>query len=148
MKLPDLDRVSDSKHSASSTDNDYEQQDECARHGYPECPVVLLLMLLSLPQVLHSCFGVIECLRHALLDLDQGLLLPVGLHVDIFGDLVDAAHYAVDFLQLVLPLRDDLGHVVGLHLDLDAAGIMVKRGGAYFSKFFMDVFFSSSSSPA
>ena len=84
-------------------------------------------MLLGLPQVLHGCFGVIERLRHALLDLDQGLLLPVGLHVDIFGDLVDAAHYAVDLLQLVLPLRDDLCHVVGLHLDLDAAWIMVKR---------------------
>ena len=86
-------------------------------------------MLLGLPQVLHGCFGVVECLRHALLDLYQGLLLPVCLHVDIFGDLVDAAHYAVDLLQLVLPLRDDLGHVVCLHLDLDAAGIMVKGGG-------------------
>ena len=86
-------------------------------------------MLLGLLQVLHGCFGVFECLRHALLDLYQGLLLPVCLHVDIFGDLVDAAHYAVDLLQLVLPLRDHLGHVVGLHLDLDAVGIMVKGRG-------------------
>ena len=129
MKLPDLDRVSDSIHSASSTNNDYKQQYECPGHGYPECPVVLLLMLLGLLQVFHGCLGVVERLRHALFDLDQGLLLPVCLHVDIFGDLVDAAHYAVDFLQLVLPLCDHLGHVVGLHLDLDAAGIIVKGEG-------------------
>ena len=77
-------------------------------------------MLLGLSEVLHGRFGVIHSLRHALLDLDQGLLLSVCLHVDIFGDLVDAAHYAMDFLQLVLPLGDDLGHVVCLHLDVDA----------------------------
>ena len=76
-------------------------------------------MLLGLPEVLHGRFGVVHRLRNALLDLDQGLLLPECLHVDIFGDLVDAAHYAVDFVQLVLPLRDDLGHVVGLHPDVD-----------------------------
>jgi hypothetical protein len=87
-------------------------------------------VLLGLPEVLHGRFGVVHRLRHALLDLDQGLLLPVRLHVDIFGDLVDAAHYAVDLLQLVLPLRDDLGHVVGLHPDVDAAKeIRVKMGG-------------------
>lgn len=78
-------------------------------------------MLFGLLQVLHSCFRVIKRLRHALLDLDQGLFLLVGLHVDIFGDLVDAAHYAVDLFQLVLSLRNDLGHVVCLHLYLDAA---------------------------
>jgi hypothetical protein len=116
MKL--LDR--DSKHSAS-TKNDYQQQYECASHGYPECLVVLLLVLLGLPEVFYGCFGVVHRLRHALLDFNQGLLLPVRLHVDIFGDLVDAAHYAMDFLQLVLPLGDDLGHVVCLHLDVDAA---------------------------
>ena len=86
-------------------------------------------MLLGLLKVLHGCLGVVQRLRHALLDLYQGILLSVCLHVDIFGDLVDAAHYAVDLLQLVLPLRDDLGHVVCLHLDLDAVGIMVKGRG-------------------
>ena len=105
-------------------------------------------MLLGLPEVFHGRFGVVHRLRHALLDFNQGLLLSVCLHVDIFGDLVDAAHYAVDFLQLVLPLGDDLSHVVCLHLDVDAAReITVKTGGAYFSKVFMDDFFSSSSSP-
>ena len=87
-------------------------------------------MLLGLPEVLHGRFGVVHRLRHALLDFNQGLLLPVRLHVDIFGDLVDAAHYAVDLVQLVLSLRDDLGHVVGLHPDVDAAKeIRVKMGG-------------------
>ena len=76
-------------------------------------------MLLGLPEVLHGRFGVVHRLRHALLDFNQGLLLPVRLHVDIFGDLVDAAHYAVYLVQLVLSLRDDLGHVVGLHPDVD-----------------------------
>jgi hypothetical protein len=110
----------------SAQDND-EKEQRRPYDGNNEIPLILLLMFLSLFEFSDSRLRVIKGLRHALLNLDQGLFLFVGFHVDIFCNLVDARHYIVYFIQLFLSLSNYLGHVIRLHSDLNTIILVIPK---------------------
>ena len=84
-------------------------------------------MCLGFFEVLHGRLRVVQGLSHSALHLDQLLLLSVGLHIDLFGDLVDISHNAMNLVELLLPLLDHLGHVIRLHLHFKARKLGKER---------------------